>query len=116
MENNNKSGSAEPSQVTIQDKIQKLIDNFATLKTKYNVLKTDYEKALTTNIELDDEKNQWLNEKAFLEQKVLQLSNELKEKTAEIDELKEKSKEYDSITKVAVSKIDDLLSKIDFDE
>ena len=113
---NNKPGSTESAQVTIQDKIQKLIDNFATLKNKYNVLKADYEKALTTNIELDDEKNQWLNEKAFLEQKVVQLTEEIKEKTAEVEALKEKSKEYDSITKVAVSKIDDLLSNIDFDE
>ena len=103
------------AQPTIQDKIQKLVDSFASLKEKYATLKEEHEAVLKSNIELDDEKNQWLSEKTHLEQKVLQLSEELKNKDKEINELNEKASEYDSFSKTAAIKIDDLLSKVDFD-
>ena len=116
MEFENNSGLIEPvTQVSIQDKIQKLIDNFSILKEKYKTLKEDYEKVLASNIELDDEKNQWINEKTLLEQKVLQLTDELKNKVQENQELKTKHNEYDIYSKTAALKIDDLLSNLDFD-
>ena len=100
---------------TIQDRVQKLIDSFATLKEKYKTLKEDYERVLTSNIELDDEKSLWVNEKAILEQKISQLVADLKNKDKEMEELKEKNSENDLYSKQAVMKIDDLLSNIDLD-
>ena len=116
MEIYNIQGANEPNaQLSIQDKIQKLVDSFAALKEKYSGLKDEYETVLKINIELDDEKNQWITEKTHLEQKVLQLTEELKNKDREIKELNEKATEYDHFSKTAAIKIDDLLSKVDFD-
>jgi chromosome segregation ATPase len=106
----------EPNhQISLQDKIQKLIDNFTSLKEKYATLKEDYEKVLTNNIELEEEKTQWVNEKIQLEQKVAHLDEELQTKNLEIASLKDSNVEFDSLTKTAVGKIDQILAELDLE-
>jgi len=105
----------ESIQLTIQDKIQKLIENFASLKEKYNSLKEEHQTTLKANIELEEDKALWQNEKVLLEQKVNHLTEEIRSKMIEINELKDKNNEYDNFTKTAALKIDDLLSNVDFE-
>ncbi|MCK9330123.1 MAG: hypothetical protein PHY08_05615 [Candidatus Cloacimonetes bacterium] len=111
----NEQKQEQTTHITLQEKIQKLIDNFTALKEKYSNLKEEYEKTLTSNIELEDDKNQILNEKNHLEQKIIQLQEELETKTEELNKAKNLNEELDSITKVAASKIDILLSQCDID-
>ncbi len=111
----NEKKQEQTTNINLQEKIQKLIDNFTALREKYSSLKEEYEKTLTSNIELDDEKTQLLNEKTHLEQKIVQLEEELELKTNELNNVKNLNEELDSITKVAASKIDILLSQCDID-
>ena len=57
----------QAAHMSLHDKVQKLIDAYTSLKEKYNSQKEYYEKTLTVNIELDDEKSQWMNEKIHLD-------------------------------------------------
>jgi len=105
----------KPTPVTLPEKLQKLISNYSELKVKYETLKEDYESTLTNNIELDEERAQFLNEKSHLELKIAQLTEELQNKTAEVEMWKKKYNDIDVNTRAAVSKIDSLLASIDFD-
>jgi len=97
-------------------KIQKLIDSFNLLKGKYSLLKDDYERTLTSNIELEELNSQLMNEKTHLEQKITQLGEELQIKINEIKNLKETNKELDSLTKEVADKIDTVLSEFDLED
>jgi predicted nuclease with TOPRIM domain len=101
---------------SLESKIQKLIDGFTTLKEKYTRLKEDYEKTLTANVELEDEKTLWINEKTHLMQKVTQLEEELSIKTAEVTTLSEKYKKADNMKKAISTQIDDILSLPEFED
>ena len=103
------------AQATLPEKLQKLVNNYVDLKDKYENLKADYEKTLTSNIELEDEKTQFMNEKSHLELKIAQLTEELLNKTAEVNVWKDKYNEIDNNTKAAVSRIDSLLAQCDID-
>ncbi|MCL2062841.1 MAG: hypothetical protein FWG98_00515 [Candidatus Cloacimonetes bacterium] len=103
------------TQMSLEDKIQKLIKMCTTYKEKYDALKIDFEKTLTSNIELEDEKTQIISEKHFLEQRVIQLDAELQEKMSEIEKLNASNNELDNITKTAALRIDKLLSECEFD-
>ena len=100
---------------SLEGKIQKLINNFTTLKDKYNLLKEDHEKVLIAYSELEEDKNHLVNEKGLLVQKLTQLEEELSQKKSELTDLRETNLELDSITKTAVDKIDSILSSVDFD-
>jgi len=108
-------GNDTNKELNLHVKIQKLIDSFTDLKGKYATLKEDYERTLTSNIELEDTNTQLMNEKAHFEQKIEQLNEELHNKTAEINKLREANSELDILTKDAASKIDDILSQCDLD-
>ena len=101
------------TQNTLEGKIQKLINSFTMLKEKYESLKEENELTLTTNIELEDEKNQWQNEKSHLQQKIAQLEEQLLARTNEVDHLKEANIELEGLTQEVASKIDDLISQVD---
>jgi len=87
------------NQISLQAKIQKLIDNYASLKERFTELQTEKELLTICIIELEDEKSQWMNEKIRLEQKIM--------------ELEEMASDYNSVNKTVVSKIDELLAQIE---
>ena len=103
------------TQMSLEEKIQKLINMCAAYKEKYDSMKEDYEKSMTGTIVLEEEKAQLLNEKSHLELKIAQLNEELQFKISEINKLKEMNTELDTITQTAVSRIDKLLSECEFD-
>ena len=99
----------EPSApLSIEAKIQKLINMCSAYKEKYDFLKEDYEKMMSINSELRQEKSQ-------LENRIIQLNEDLQSKVSEIDKLKDLGTELDHLTKTAVSKIDLLISECEFD-
>jgi len=112
---NHEPNKGAPSADSLEVKIQKLINNFSVLKEKYTLLKEDHEKVLTSSIELEEEKNHLTSEKSLLIQKITQLEEELMQKSNELKYLKDTNTELDAITKTAVSKIDSILSQVDFD-
>jgi len=103
------------SQLSLEEKIEKLILLCTTYKDKYDELKLDYQKTLTANIELEDEKKHLLNEKQFLEKRIIQLDDELMAKIQEIENLNASNLELDSITKSAASRIEKLLADSEFE-
>ena len=102
-------------QPTLQEKVQKLIDNFTTLKEKHASLKEEYETTLTNNIELEDTNNQLMSEKMYLEQKVAQITEHLQTNLMELNVLKEKNLELENLTLDAVSKIDQILNQCEME-
>ena len=103
------------TQLSLEEKIQKLINMCTLYKEKFDSLKEENEKTLTSNIELEDEKTQLINEKHFLEQRIIQMDEDLQNKIAEINKLKATNNELDTITKTAASRIDQLISECEFD-
>ena len=100
---------------SLEGKIQKLINNYSSLKDKYTLIKEERDKFATTNQELEDENNHLTREKGILVQKITQLEEELSQRTSDLNYMKETNLELDAITKTAVSKIDSILSQVDFD-
>jgi chromosome segregation ATPase len=105
----------KPPPLSLPEKLHKLIRNYNELKARYDKIKEGYEQTMTANIQMEDERNRILNEKSHLEQKVAQLTEELQNKTSELNTLKTKYTEIDFNTKSAVDKIDELLAQCDFD-
>ena len=101
--------------LTLQEKVQKLIDSFTTLKEKHASLKEDYERTLTSNIELEYINTQLVSEKIYLEQKISQLSEQYLSNLSEINLLKEKNLELENLTLDAVSKIDLILDEFELE-
>ena len=90
-----------PPVLTLEQKIQKLINMCTAYKEKFEEKKIEIEKMKTYIQELEHDKVQLLNEKHFLEQKTIQHEKDLQE--------------LENINKTAVQRIDKLLAECDFD-
>jgi len=101
------------AELTLEQKVIKFIGRFQQLKERYSTLKQDYERTVTSNIELEDEKTQWENERGLLMLKVAQLEDELLTQSAMLDHLNQQNAVLDNNTKTAIQKIDSLLTQID---
>jgi len=105
--------SDNAGELTLEEKVKRLIGRYQQLKEKYANLKQDFERTVTANIELDGEKTQWENEKGLLMLKVAQLEEELQTQSAMLDQLNQQNALLDTNSKSAVQKIDVLLSLLD---
>jgi len=105
--------SENTSELTLEEKVKILIGRYMQLKEKYATLKQDFERTVTSNIELEDEKTQWENEKGLLLLKVAQIEEELLTQSAMLDHLNQQNIILDTNSKTAVQKIDVLLQQID---
>ena len=101
--------------LTLQEKVQKLIDSFTALKEKHATLKEDYERTLTNNIELEYINTQLISEKTYLELKLSQINDQYLSNLNEINLLKEKNLELENLTLDAVSKIDLILDEFELE-
>jgi len=99
--------------LSIEDKIKKIISSYKVLKERYAILKEDYEKTVTNNIELEDEKTQWQFEKGQLMQKVSQLEEELTTQEAILGSLQQQNTTLNTNTKAAIERIDNLIIALD---
>jgi len=105
--------SDKTGELTLEEKVKRLIGTYQQLKEKYATLKQDFERTVTSNIELEDEKTQWENEKGLLMLKVAQLEEELLTQSAMLDHINQQNTILDSNSKSAIQKIDVLLQQLD---
>jgi len=105
--------SENTGELTLEEKVKKLIALYQHLKDKHSTLKQDFERTVTTNIELEDEKTQWENEKGLLMLKVAQLEEELLTQSAIVNRLNQQNSFMDASSKTAIQKIDVLLTLLD---
>jgi len=105
--------SENNSELTLEEKVKKLIGRYQHLKDKHATLKQDFERTVTTNIELEDEKTQWENEKGLLMLKVAQLEEELLTQSAMLNHLNQQNSILDANSRTAIQRIDVLLTQLD---
>lgn len=99
--------------ITLQEKIQLLIDNFSKLKEKYNYLTEEKNKVENDYLELDDLYGKLKNENEQMIQKISEMQLMIDNLNNENNSLKSQCESLDNITKVAASKIDLVLSQLE---
>ena len=97
----------------LQLKIQKLIDNYKELKEKYDTLVHDRDTIEASYMELDDNYKQLKETCTQLEDNLQAEKAEKERMISENETLNTRINEFDNVSKVAVSKIDLLLSQMD---
>jgi chromosome segregation ATPase len=102
----------EQNRMSLNDKIQKLVNSYKILKQKYNVLSIEKEK-------LSEKTQQIEQAHATAMQQIDGLKNQLAEKNEEIEmlmedntRLNEKVSGYESKTKNALQQLDDVLGQL----
>jgi len=100
-------------ELSVEEKIKKIISSYKVLKERYSILKEDYEKAITNNIELEDEKTQWQFEKGQLMQRVSQLEEEVTTQESMLENLQHQNATLSSNTRAAIERIDNLIISLD---
>jgi len=100
-------------ELSLEEKILKIISMHKVLKERYAILKGDYEKTVTNNIELEDEKTQWQFEKGQLMQRLSQLEEEVTTQEAMLQSLQQQNSTLSTNTKAAIERIDNLIIALD---